>query len=515
MATCKAVIQEGPRKGQACQFPPSNSAYCGRHDRNRIYDEGLQAGKHWCRFFFRGCDTELNAEEVSKKEVSCKGCRERLTKKKHSCNHVGCLFKVAEPGFCKKHVRDQYKKEEEEKGIIYCDIARGCFTICTDGKKSCEECLTKTRIVDNTRYMKRKELTQQLQATTHTTKRVCTQCGKDYESFKTRYGKESVKCARCNTAQATQDEKRKDRIRNFKEEKCRNIPQYYKDYVKGSTKRGYEMNLDFDTFSGLVSAECHYCGHKTEGEVNGIDRVDNSRGYSVENCVTACWKCNRIKHIYHKDFFIEKCILISKMEHAPLEFFNRWSEYYNNTSYRSFNIYKKDSEKRKLTVDLTESEWANIIRSPCYLCGYKSTKANGIDRVDNTIRAYTLSNSRACCRSCNTMKGEIELDDLIQHCSLVANRITPQETVVEEEPASERKHWKAVGLYYAIISDSAADFLDLYSSVYSSGEFNELSRLIKESTKEQGVKTLKTLLQTLRKRRQRSEPRSKNELVSA
>lgn len=458
---------------------------------------------------------QLSAEEISKKEVSCRGCRERLTKKKHSCDHTGCPFKVAEPGFCKKHIRDRYKKEEEEKGILYCDIARGCFTICTDGKKSCEECLIKTRIIDNTRYMKRKELTQQLQTTTHTTKRVCTQCGKDYESFKTRYGKESVNCTGCNTAQARQDEKRKDRIRNFKEEKCRNIPQYYKDYVKGSTKRGYEMNLDFDTFSGLVSAQCHYCGHKKEGEVNGIDRVDNAKGYSVENCVTACWKCNRIKHIYHKDFFIEKCKIISKRSIASPSFFKTWKQYYYRSCYKQYSSYIKEAQKRNLTVEITEAEWTHITRSACYICGYQHAKGIGIDRVDNTIRAYTLSNSRACCGSCNSMKGEIELNDLIQHCSLVANRITPQETVVEEGPAPERKHWKAVGLYYAIISDSAADFLDLYSSVYSSDEFNELSRIIKESTKEQGVKTLKTLLQTLRKRKQRSESRSKNDQVSA
>ena len=53
---CKAIIQEGPRKGQPCQFPPLQNKYCGRHDRNRIYDEGIANGKIWCRFFFRGCD---------------------------------------------------------------------------------------------------------------------------------------------------------------------------------------------------------------------------------------------------------------------------------------------------------------------------------------------------------------------------------------------------------------------------------------------------------------------------
>ncbi len=37
---CKAIISEGLRKGLSCQFPPDDSAYCGRHERNKVYDDG-------------------------------------------------------------------------------------------------------------------------------------------------------------------------------------------------------------------------------------------------------------------------------------------------------------------------------------------------------------------------------------------------------------------------------------------------------------------------------------------
>ena len=487
-------------------FPPSDNSYCGRHERNRIYDEGITDGKKWCRFFFRGCDTELTMAELEAKEVSCRICRAKLTKKQYSCDHSGCSFKVKERGFCKKHERDKYRKEEKEKGIKYCDIARGCFTLCTDGRKSCDTCLQKTRVVESARYNKRKELSQVLQTTVHTKGRVCSQCGKDFEAFQTRYAKESINCKPCQEIQAKQDETRKDRVRNYKEENCKNIKKYYRDYIISATKRGHEINLDFDTFSKLVLAECHYCGHKTDNEVNGIDRVDNIKGYSAENCVTACWKCNRIKHIYHKDFFIEKCKIIAKKSMPNLSFFKKWKEYYDSSQHKQFSSYIKDAGKRGLIVNITQEEWTHITRSCCYICGYQSAKGIGIDRVNNTIRSYTISNSRACCTSCNTMKGEIELEELIQHCSIVANRIGTQEIVEEEHvPAVERKHWKALGLYYAIISDTAADFVDSYSSVYSSEDFTELSRLIKESTKEAAINTLKTLLQTLKKRKHRAK----------
>ena len=68
--TCKAIIQEGIRKGQTCQFPPLQKGYCGRHERNRIYDEGITEGKIWCRFFFRGCNNT-----VTKANTGCPTCK--------------------------------------------------------------------------------------------------------------------------------------------------------------------------------------------------------------------------------------------------------------------------------------------------------------------------------------------------------------------------------------------------------------------------------------------------------
>jgi hypothetical protein len=509
MALCKAVVQEGPRKGQGCKFPPAEHGYCDRHERNRLYDLGIQEGKKWCRFFFRGCSTELTAEDISGNQVSCCECRGKLTKKQHPCEHTGCPFKVLESGFCKKHERDKYRKEEIEKGIKYCDIARGCFTLCEKDKHSCDACLEKQRTADNEKYAKRKQLSRVLQTVTHTTQRVCAQCGKDFEKYITRSGKESVNCTACNTAQAKQDEKRKERIRNYKEERTKHMDNYFKEYVTSAAKRGYQMDLQFDVFSLLVAAECHYCGHKTEGEVNGIDRVDNSIGYQEDNCVTACWRCNRMKHVYPKDFFLEKCKLFSTRSLADKSFYTKWKDYYHRSCFRNLNAYKKEAEQRGLPFELTEEEWTHLTRSACYLCGYQSAKGVGIDRVDNTIRAYTFVNCRPCCGSCNTMKGEIELQELVEQCTRIRQYTCPQETTeivdTAEQPV-QRTHWKALGLYYAILSDSADSFVDMYSSVYSFAEFTELCRLIKESTKEQGVKTLQTLLQTLKKRKQRVKP---------
>ena len=103
------------------------------------------------------------------------------------------------------------------------------------------------------------------------------------------------------------------------------------------------------------------------------------------------------------------------------------------------------------------------------------------------------------------MKGEFSLEDLIEQCKRVVAKMLPPEPAPPTAAATEeRKHWKAIGLYYAILSDSADSFVEMYSGLYTQEEFNDVCKLVKESKKEAGVKTLQTLLQTLKKRKYRS-----------
>jgi hypothetical protein len=504
MATCKAIVQEGARKGSGCKFPPSEHGYCGRHERNREYDEGIAAGNKWCRFFFRGCNSLVTDT------VSCDTCRQRLTKKQHPCQHEGCTFKVNEPGFCKKHIRDKYRQD----GVNYCDIARGCFNVCIEGYASCQECREKNRIVDTARYQKRKEIIRAIQITKPNS--LCAYCGKDFEPFKTRYKKDSMSCKDCNEYQAQQDEKRKDRVRNYKNEHSKNLPRYYREYIKSAAKRGFEITIDFDIFSNLVQAPCHYCGNATQGETNGIDRVDNSLGYTKENCVSCCWTCNRMKRVYHKSFFLQKCHVIKSKTKASAEFFIKWQMYYYRSCYKHFGTYKKEAEARGLIFNITENEWTKITRSKCYLCGYQSPKGIGIDRLDNNDRTYTKKNCMPCCGSCNDMKGENTIDELIEQCNRICTLWPHPPEEVPENPLKEfvengglnrnedRTHWKGNGLYYAVLTDCADLFYEKNSDVISAEEFDTLCREIKETEKTLAIQRLQKLIRALKQRRLRA-----------
>ena len=80
----------------------------------------------------------------------------------------------------------------------------------------------------------------------------------------------------------------------------------FNSYAKAAKKRGYGFYLLQKEFESLIKKNCFYCGcepiNKYRGYVrdfnfkfNGIDRVDNSLGYEIENCVSCCSTCNNMK----------------------------------------------------------------------------------------------------------------------------------------------------------------------------------------------------------------------------
>jgi hypothetical protein len=67
-------------------------------------------------------------------------------------------------------------------------------------------------------------------------------------------------------------------------------------YSKGEAKRrGFDFNLDLDSYASLISGKCHYMGCDMPKSGSGLDRMDNSKGYVLGNVVPCCWSCNMIK----------------------------------------------------------------------------------------------------------------------------------------------------------------------------------------------------------------------------
>lgn len=87
-------------------------------------------------------------------------------------------------------------------------------------------------------------------------------------------------------------------------------------YTRRCKRNGITWGLTTEQAEVLFKGNCHYCGAEPSqirkprgcftGEYiyNGIDRVDNSRGYVLENVVSCCKTCNRAKLVSSYEDFV-------------------------------------------------------------------------------------------------------------------------------------------------------------------------------------------------------------------
>lgn len=99
--------------------------------------------------------------------------------------------------------------------------------------------------------------------------------------------------------------------------KERTLNSVYTRYKLGAERRNLIFNLTKKELADFIDKNCFYCGNtpsqiskNKEKEVDylytGIDRVDSSKGYSVDNCVPCCTICNFMKNTLKEDIFISQ-----------------------------------------------------------------------------------------------------------------------------------------------------------------------------------------------------------------
>lgn len=84
-----------------------------------------------------------------------------------------------------------------------------------------------------------------------------------------------------------------------------NLNRAYYSYKVGAIKRGYAFLITFEEFIKFKNNKCFYCGECISGV--GMDRLDNNKGYEIDNIVSCCKICNFMKRDMTKIEFINRC----------------------------------------------------------------------------------------------------------------------------------------------------------------------------------------------------------------
>lgn len=88
----------------------------------------------------------------------------------------------------------------------------------------------------------------------------------------------------------------------------------YNHYKLSAIKRKKEFEINMNQFESIISGNCYICGKQnSENHKNGIDRIDNNRGYLLNNCKVCCCECNLMKNDFDLDTIYSKMIDIYKI----------------------------------------------------------------------------------------------------------------------------------------------------------------------------------------------------------
>ena len=226
-----------------------------------------------------------------------------------------------------------------------------------------------------------------------------------------------------------------DKVKEQLERNKRSVVQKIRTYRKQPLKKGVRNELTDAQMKRFFEQNCWYCGHMDARGLCGIDRIDSSKHYTVDNVVSACKMCNYMKGEWTQESFVALC--------GHIATYNRWG-YYNfiydrlpDCNRSSFYDYNVRASKKGILFDIEEDTYNFIVNFKCYLCGKHNsdTHTNGIDRVCND-EGYTLDNCDSCCSTCNYMKKNYELNAFFNKCVQIydhsKDKVVFKDTILEK-----------------------------------------------------------------------------------
>lgn len=128
--------------------------------------------------------------------------------------------------------------------------------------------------------------------------------------------KYKVRCLKCNKIFTRHKNSINNKLTCFCQKVLPNnaaaINSIYKEYKDGAKYRKLNFDINIELFSKLIKKNCSYCNctpktvKKTSTynfKYNGIDRINNKKGYTKNNVTTCCIDCNKAKWMLTKNEF--------------------------------------------------------------------------------------------------------------------------------------------------------------------------------------------------------------------
>ena len=132
--------------------------------------------------------------------------------------------------------------------------------------------------------------------------KICVACGTE----ETRRWHPGPSCDKCYKKQWYKDNKAKTNLwrdKNPEKEKSRKltINSRFGSAKNSAATRGKKWDISLEDFKYLITLPCYYCCNNmgaTNNYGSGLDRVNNSIDYQLDNVVPCCKICNSMRNNY-------------------------------------------------------------------------------------------------------------------------------------------------------------------------------------------------------------------------
>jgi len=409
-----------------CAFLAKNGKYCGKHTYFADYTWNDITDLSYClkhnRYFVDKCNKcfilynsakhkESYTKKNKKRSLARKTClwyqkgpvkdRRELCKNK---NWKKCNIKVIDgTDYCKNHqyVAEYTDEMKQKYNLFNCS---DCGRVMCIKNNTCSDC--RNRGAKNRSISRKNKVICKIDKCTFAA-RSNGFCGNHQREYKKRQIEKDNTKKVCpnyvrgckNILEYTSENSRCYDCRKYERENTNK----YLYYIKQAKKRKIEFDIDEEYINTITLEPCFYCSDMADRKWNGLDRIDNNGAYSKKNVVPCCPDCNKMKKNYNVKDFLTYCVKIH----------NNWGcEDKSDKVLRrsSYKIYATGAKKRNYEFSLSKQEFNKILSNKCYYCANLINIGQiGIDRIDSDGH-YTIDNCVACCKICNVMKSDFDIN---------------------------------------------------------------------------------------------------------
>jgi len=111
-------------------------------------------------------------------------------------------------------------------------------------------------------------------------------------------------------------QKNSEHVANYRRERAKQVEVKMSSCRRGAKAKNIHFEeADAEQLAEKLTQACCYCGiepSEKNGELNGLDRVDNTGGYTDENTVPACSTCNFAKGTMSAAMFQSMCVRVTQ-----------------------------------------------------------------------------------------------------------------------------------------------------------------------------------------------------------